>query len=149
MDQAMVERRIEYPALLRGAAFDPDPAEVGGPLRPGGGMDPGEVEAFLLRIEVLAGILDADEGYARLELHLLARFEPVEMEPVADVVTGELAGVGGVELVLAGIGVPGGLCRHRALFLPIAGAVRNATDADDEIDREHGLAVVAKGSHEL
>ena len=149
MDQRVVERGIENAALLRGPSFDADPAEVGGPLRAGGGMDLFEIEALLLRIEVFPGIVDADKGDADLQQHLLPGLQLVEMEPVTDVVSGELAGIGGVELVLPGIAVPGGLGRHRALLFPVAGTVRKPVDAKDEIDREHGLAVVAEGSHEL
>ena len=149
VDEAVVERRIEHRPLLRGAAFDPDAAEVGSPLRPGGLTDFVKLEGPLFLFEILAGIVDADEGDAHLEPDLLPRLELVEMEPVADVVAGELAGIGGIDLILACIGVPGGLGRHRALLFPVAGAVGHAADADDEIDREHGLAVVAEGAHEL
>ena len=71
------------------------------------------------------------------------------MEPVANVVAGEFAGIGRIELVLAGIGVPGGLGRHRALLFPVACAGGDAVDAGHEIDREYGLGRIAEGAHEL
>ena len=149
MDEGMIQRRVEDGLLVGRAAFHLHAAQV---LLPGSiGLPPHalEGEALLLRIQVPAGIVDAHERDAHLHQHFLSGLEAVVVEPIADIVSAEFPGVVLINLVLAGIGIPGGFGGHGTLFFPITDGIRGLAYPQHEVQREHGVAVVAEGAHEL
>ncbi len=149
MDERMVEGGVEDGFLLLGAAGDPDAPQLLLPGLFGGGLQAGEIKAGLLRLQVLAGVVDAHEGHAHLNHHLLALGEILVAEPVADVIAGKLPGIGLVEFVASRIGIPGRLRGHRPLLLPVTAPLRRLAHAKDEVHREYGVPVVAERAHEL
>ena len=149
MDQSVIEGGVKDGFLILRAAGHADAAQL---FLPGLGRrraDPVEVESLLLGLQVLPRIVDAHEGNAHLQHHLLALGEVFVAEPKADVLAGEIAGIGLVQLVAARIGIPGGLGGHRPLLLPIAAAVRRLAHAQDEVHREHRIPVVTERAHQL
>ena len=149
MQEGVVQGGVEDGALVVGAAFDGYTAQVVVPVFIGLLADLVKGEALLLGFQVLPGAFDAYEGYAHLHLDLLSGLQVLVVEPVANVVSAELAAVVGVDLILAGIGVPGGFGRHRALLFPVTGAGGGLAHAHHEVHREHGVPVVAEGAHQL
>ena len=149
MDQGMVQGGVEDGFLILGPARHADAAQL---LLPGLGrcvLHGREVEAFLLRLQVLPRIVDAHKRNAHLHHHLLALGQILIAEPVADVVAGEFAGIGLIQFVPARIGIPGGFGRHRPLLFPVAATVRRLAHAQDEVHREHRVPVVAERAHQL
>ena len=151
VQQRMVQRRIEHPLLLPGAALDPDSAQrlVPAPA----GLFPDGVERRvrgLLGIEVLTGILRRDVRDAHAHLHLLARRKAVEGEPVAHVVARKLAPVLRIEFIPPVVRRPLGLhSRHLPLLLPIAAGTRRLRNAKHEVHREYLLRIVAERPQQL
>ena len=118
--QCMVEPGVEYSLLGIRSALHPDFRQVPFPLCRSTGADRIEVKAFLLRIQVLPGVLRAHERHAHLHLDLLAFFR-IETEPVAYVVPGQLAAVTCVKLVFPVVRGPFSLhAGHRPLLFPEA-----------------------------
>ena len=147
----MVQRRVEDLPLVVRAALDADTAQIGVPSGAGCGVDRVErIAGRLLGLEVAPRVLRRDIRDAHPHLDLLAFGQIVVREPVADVVTGQLAAVFVVEFVLAVVGGPFGLdARHRALLLPVARGPRRLRDPQHEVDREDLLRVVAERAEEL
>ena len=149
MQEGVIERRVEDGTLVRGAAFDLYAAQVLLPGSIGLLADTAKVKALLLGFQVLAGIGDAHKGNTHLHLYLLSGLQALVVEPVADIVSTEFFGVVGINLILVGIGIPGRLGRHRALFFPVAGRCGSLAHPQHKVQREHGVAVVAEGAHQL
>ena len=149
VDEGVVQGRIEDGFLVVGATFHFDAAQV---LLPGlFGRFPhiGEVEALLFGVQILAGVLYAHKGNANLNQQFFAGGQIVVVEPAANVVAAHLTRVLLVNLVLAGIGIPGGLGGHRTLFLPVTGSIRGLAHPQNKIKGEHGIAVIAESAHKL
>ena len=149
MQEGVIEGRVEDGALVRGAAFNLYAAQVLLPGSIGLLADTAKVKALLLGLQVLAGIGDAHKGNTHLHLYLLSGLQALIVEPVADIVSTEFFGVVGVNLILAGIGIPGRLGRHRALLFPVAGRCGSLAHPQHKVQREHGVPVVAEGAHQL
>ena len=120
--KCVIQSCIEYFFLAQAAAFHLDSGQVAVPSCYSIGPDLVEIETGLLGFEVHSRVLAAYEGDTDLDHNLLILIDIVISEPEADVVAGNFAGVAGVELVFALVGVPSGLRGHRALFFPIAAA---------------------------
>ena len=146
MEQRVVQRRIEHPLLLVGAALDADARKVVVPAC--AGLFPDSVESRtrrLLRVEIPTSVLRTYIGNAHAHLDLFARPQVVEREPVAHVVARHLAAVLRIEFVAAVVGRPLRLdARHRTLLLPVARSRRDFRHPQNEIDRKHLLRVIAE-----
>ena len=151
VQQRMVQRRVEHPLLLLGAALDPDSAQSLVPAL--AGLFPDGVERRvrgLLGIEVFARVLRRDIRNAHAHLHLLARRKAVEGEPVAHVVARKLAPVLRIEFISPVVRRPLGLhSRHLPLLLPIAAGTRSLRNAQHEVHRENLLRIVAERPQQL
>ena len=102
----------------------------------------------LLAVEVVAGIVYADERHAHAHLHLLA-LRAVEGVVVADAVARQLASIVFVALQLPVVGVPLPLyALSHGLLLPCPLLLGLLVDAHDEVDGEHRLWVVAEGAEQ-
>ena len=119
MDQEVIETRIENGTLILGATLNLDPGKILVPHLAGSRTHLVEVKTGLLRLHVLASILDADIGDTHLHrdrLILLCRI----VKPDTHIIATHLTGITTVDLIFTCIGIPSSLSRHGALLLPVA-----------------------------
>ena len=151
VQQRMVQRRVEHPLLLLGAALDPDSAQSLVPALAGLFAKGVEGRAGgLFGIEVFARVLHAYIRNTHPDLHLFPCFQFIEREPVAHVVARKLAPVLRIEFIPPVVRRPLRLhARHLPLLLPIAAGTRSLRNAKHEVHRENLLRIVAERPQQL
>ncbi|MPM67088.1 hypothetical protein SDC9_114005 [bioreactor metagenome] len=143
MDERMIKCGIENHFLVGGTSFNPYTGKLFLPAFAGSSPDLIKLKAVLLGLQVFAGIGSAYEGNPDLYFDGFTRFNIVR-KVGSDIVSGNIPPITGVNFPCACRTVPGSLCCHFALFLPISGSQRWFADTHHKINGKNRLRVVTK-----
>ena len=148
MDQEVIKAGIENGTLIFRAALDLDTRKILVPHLTCRHTHLVKIKARLLRLHVLAGILDADVRDTHLHGDGLILFCLI-VKPDTHIIATHLTGITAVNLIFTRIGIPSGLRRHRTLLLPITSFRGCLAQLHHEINRKDSGRIIAESTQQF